>query len=49
MEPFGSKYPVFVSGAMTNYQKGRLKALYYRTHTPKQDKLIGWLAKEMSW
>ena len=24
MEPFGSKYPVFVSGALTNYHKGRV-------------------------
>ena len=25
MEPFGSRYPIFVSGAMTNYTKGRVE------------------------
>lgn len=47
MEPFGSKYPVFVSGAMTNYQKGRVEGTVLQntyTETRQIDRVA--IAKE---
>ena len=42
MEPFGSKYPVFVSGALTNYHKGRVEGTVLQndyTETRQIDRL----------
>lgn len=47
MEPFGSKYPVFVAGAMTNYHKGRVEGTVLQntyTETRQIDRLA--IAKE---
>ena len=47
MEPFGSKYPVFVSGAITNYQKGRVEGTVLQntyTETRQIDRVA--IAKE---
>ena len=49
MEPFGSKYPVFVSGAMTNYQKGRVEGtVLQNTYTEtRQIDRVGYREREL--